>query len=246
MTRLKVLQIRLAVTATVLLLVFGVVRLFWYPDDYFIISGAATPFLVLVALALVIGPGLTTFVFKPGKKGLVGDIWLLAGAEFLVLCLALSIIYERRPFYAVFAVDRFEAVMHYEVDPAQIDYPEFYTRPGHEPRLVYAELPVDPEDRSRLIDETIFEGKADIDRRPEFWKPYASGIAQLKSVATPLANLLDDGDPRAVDVRRWLSKQDGGPQDYIYLPLRGRNGDAVMILDADIGYPVDTLAIDPW
>ena len=246
MTRLRVFQIRLAATAGLLLLIFAVIRLLWYPGAYFAISGVGKLFLVLVAVTMVVGPGLSAFVYKPGKKGLATDLGLLALLELATVVVAVSIIYSRQPFYTVFAVDRFEAVSRLEVDTARIGHKVLRTRPGHEPRLVYAELPQDPDVFSRLIDETVFEGKQDIDRRPEFWKPYAAGIPVIKGSARPLENLLN-GDPRrAQRVQRWIAQQKRNAGAFVYLPLRGKTGDATMILHADIGYPVDILQVDPW
>ena len=246
MTRLRVFHIRFAATAGMFLLVFALVRLFWYPGAYFPISGVGQQLLILFTAMLVIGPGLTTLIYKPGKKGLAMDIGLLAGVELLALLWATSIVYARQPHFAVFAVDRFEAVSRPEVDTAQLRFPELNSRPGHQPRLVYAQLPQDPKIFERLIDETVFEGKKDIDRRPEFWKPYNAGIPVLKAAAKPLADLPRSDQQRTADVARWLSRQSGDVSNYVYLPLRGRRGDAMLILHADVGYPVATLNVDPW
>ena len=246
MTRLKVFHIRLAASAGILLLVFALVRLLWYPGSYFTISGVGKQLLILAAVNLVIGPGLSAFVYKPGKKGLVTDLGVLAGVELLAVLMATSIIYARQPYFTVFAVDRFEAVSRLEVDTSKISFAELGTRPGHEPRLVYAQLPKDQKVFEQLLDETVLQGKKDIDRRPEFWRPYNDGIPVLKAAAIPLASLSHDDKQRLASVERWLSKQSGDASNYIYLPLRGKRGDAMMILHADIGYPVDTLDVDPW
>lgn len=246
MTRSRLFQIRLLGTASLLLLVYGVVRLLWYPGGYFPISGVSKLLLILVVVSVVVGPGLSALVYKRGKKGLMTDLYVLATVELIAVLLAVSMIHARRPYYTVFAVDRFEIVSRVEVDTAQIDYAEFNSRPGHEPRLVYAELPQDRKLLETLMDETMFEGKKDIDRRPEFWKPYAAGIPVVKNAAPPLGNLLNGEIGRAASVQRWLTHQAGNARDYVYLPLRGRNGDVTMILHADIGYPVDILAVDPW
>ncbi|MDH3750191.1 MAG: hypothetical protein OEU40_06310, partial [Gammaproteobacteria bacterium] len=180
------------------------------------------------------------------KKGLVMDLCLLAAVELIALTLAVSMIHARRPYYTVFAVDRFESVSRVEVDATQMGFAKFDTRPGHEPRLVYAELPQDRQAFDQLMDETVFQGKEDIDRRPEFWKPYTVGIPILKSAAKPLEDLLRGDEGRAARVQRWLTEQDGARREYLYLPLRGKSGDVTMILHADIGYPVDILTVDPW
>jgi len=246
MTRSRLFQFRLAATTSLLLLVFAMVRLLWYPGAYFSLSGVSKLLLILVLINFVVGPGLSALVYKPGKKGLVTDLYLLAVVELIALSLAVSVIHARRPYYTVFAVDRFEAVSRPEVETAQIGFAELDSRPGHEPRLVYAELPKDRKLLEILMDETVFEGKKDIDRRPEFWKPYAAGISVLKAAAPPLENLLNGDKGRAKKVRRWLSQQAGNATDYVYLPLRGKAGDVTVILHADIAYPVDIIAVDPW
>ncbi len=245
MTRMRVFQWRFAATACVLLLAVTIVRLLWYPSVYFSIAGVAKLVLILVAINMIIGPGLSAFVYKPGKSSLALDFSILAVIEVVALVLAMSAIYARRPFYTVYAVDRFEVVTQNEVDAAQIGYPRLRIRPGFEPRLVYAQMP-QGEALQQLIDETVFEGKKDIERRPEFWKPYTAGIPTLKAAAKPLENLLSGDADRAGHVQRWMSQQGGSLRDFLYLPLRGKSGDAAMILHADIGYPVDIIDVDPW
>lgn len=246
MTRLRLFQIRLAATGGLLLLLVAVVRLLWFPDAYFAIFEVGKLLLILAGVALIIGPVLSVVVFKPGKKGLKLDLVVLAVLEVAAVTVGARQLYARQPFYAVFAVDRFEAVTRAEIDTTKIVEPAWLTRPGHAPRLVYAELPRDPVVLDRLINETVFEGKRDIDRRPEFWRPYAAGISRLKAAARPLGLLLSEDSERGERARRWLARKGGGARDYVFVPLRGRNHDAAMILHADIGFPVGTLTVDPW
>ncbi len=246
MTRAKVFQLRLAATAFVLLLVVAFVRLVWYPGGYFAIAGVSRLLLVLVAVLVVLGPGLSAFVYKPGKPGLRFDLIVIACAEIAILGWALSEIHDRSPAFTVFAVDRFEVVARSEVDLTPLGNSTLATRPGHAPRLIYAELPSDPEVMNQLIDDTVFLGKADIDRRPEFWKPYAQGVAKVKARARPLSHFLTLSDDRADPVKRWLARRQANASDYVYLPIRATGGDAMVIVHADVGYPVGIVAVDPW
>ena len=246
MTRLSVFKLRLAASAVLLLLALAVVRLLWFPGPYFAISGVGKLVAIMAVVALIVGPGLTTLVYKPGKKGLVLDIYLLAAVEIAAVAVALVMLHARQPYFTVLAVDRFEAVPLSEIDPTEILYEELRRRPGHQPRLVYAEMPTDPEIVSQLIDETVFQGKNDIDRRPEFWKPYPAGVRHLRQAARPLSDLIVEDSRRGRKAQRWLSRRDGSARDYLFLPLRGMEADAAMILHADIGYPVGALAVDPW
>jgi hypothetical protein len=246
MSRSKLFQIRFAATASLLLLAFALLRLVWFPGGYFAISGIGKLFLVLVAVNFVIGPSLSAMLFKPGKRGLKFDLVVIACIEIAVLGWGMHEILERRPAFAVFAVDRFEAVTVAEVDLTQLKYGNLAPRAGIGPRLVYAEMPTDVDVMNLLIDETVFLGMNDIDRRPEFWKPYAQGMQVLKAAATPLATLLSTGDSRAGAIQSWLQEHESHADDFIFLPIQGWSLDGVMIFQADTGYPVDLLPIDPW
>lgn len=246
MSRRQVFQWQLAASGALLLLVFTAIRLLWYPGAYFAISGVQTQLWVLAGVMFVVGPVLSAFVYKPGKKNLVMDLSILAAVEVAAVVVATTLIFQGRPAFSVFAVDRFEAVSGKEVDLANAAAGLPLSRPGHAPRLVYAKLPEDPEAMSQLMDETVLMGMADIDRRPEFWQPYAQGIAAIKAAARPLDDLLQGEDPQKGVVRDWLAASGGRSGDYIFLPLRGRAGDAAIVLHTDIGFPVATLLVDPW
>jgi hypothetical protein len=239
-------QWRLAASGALLLLVFAVSRVFWYPGAYFEISGVSRQLWVLAAVMFVVGPVLWTFIYKPGKQRLVMDLGILGAVELLAVAVVTVLIFQSRPYFSVFAVDRFEAVPRSEVAGEAAGLAGIGERPGHEPRLVYARLPEDTETLNRLIDETVFQGMADIDRRPEFWHPYTSGMATIKSAARPLRLLLEETAAQKQLVENWLLARGAPATDFVFLPLRGKVGDAAIILHADTGFPVASLAINPW
>ena len=246
MSRSQLFLIRLAASLAALLIVSLLLRFLWFPDGYFALAGIGKLLLVLLGVNVAIGPALSALVYKPGKWGLKFDLLALAGLEIAILGWALLEFDARRPAIAVFAVDRFEVLPYSEIGDLQLSAGQLLPLNGFGPRLVYAELPQDNDALSRLIDETLFAGLPDIERRPEFWKPYAAGIRALRAAAQPLAYLLTVNDEQAARVRRWVAKQGKPIDDYVYLPVRARSGDGTMIIHADIGYPVDVLALDPW
>ena len=142
-TRAEFFPLRLAPTAVTLLVAAALVSQLWYPGAYFGLAGVAKLIAILVAVNLIIGPGLSTFVYRPGKPRLALDLWLLGILEVAVLVVAVVILYQRQPWFTVFAVDRFESVTRAEVDMAQLSFAGLQSRPGHRPRLVFAELPRD-------------------------------------------------------------------------------------------------------
>ena len=92
MTRFKVFQLRLLASMALLLLVFGVVRWLWYPGAYFAIFGVYKQLLVLTVVVIIVGPVLSAFVYKPGKRELDFDFSVLAGVELLAVVAAMVVV----------------------------------------------------------------------------------------------------------------------------------------------------------
>ena len=246
MRRIDVFLRRLVPTALALLLALAVIRMLWFPGAYFALAGVSSLLPLMVLVSVVIGAGLTTLVYRPGKRGLALDIAVLAGLELAAFGIALYAIYQRQPVYVVFAVDRFEVVARSEIEPNTVPETGLRDKPGHAPRLVYAEIPRDPVEYDRLLDAVLFAGEPDIDRRPRYWQPYPAGVRAVRDSARPVTELLAEGDPRASAITDWLRRQQGAAGDYASLPLRARAGDAAMILHARVGYPVGIVLVDPW
>ena len=246
MSRPQFFLIRCAVSAALLLLVIAVLRTLWYPGAYYEVSGVAKQVWILVAVVLVAGPVLSTFVWVPGKAGLKMDLIILSALELLVLIVAATTLYLRQPYFTVFAVDRFETHSRYGVLDFDLARDRFGARPTHEPRLVVARLPEDLEERDQILEETLLQGMPDIGQRPEFWSPYVSGVAEVIAAARPLSDLLDSGGERARAVGAWLHSDGRDPGGYKYLPLSGKEHDAAVIIDRSIGFPVATIVVDPW
>ncbi len=246
LSRGQVFAIRLAATLVVLGLVFAFIRAVWLPGGYFAITGIHQFLWIMVGAAIVLGPVLSAAFYKPGKPRLKFDLTVLALLEIGAIGWGLYEINERRPIFSVMAVDRFVTVTANDIDAAELQEYGFATHPGAGPTLVSAALPTDVDTMNQLIDDTIFYGKKDIDQRPEFWQPYSAGIASLRSKAPPLAAYLElAGDNRPI-VERWIARHTEPDWPLGYVAVRGRARDAVMVIHAELGYPIGIIDVDPW
>ena len=240
-TRREFFVLRLGISVVILALFIGLVRLIWYPGLHFHLAGMPRLILILAAVVLIIGPGLSTLVYRPEKRQVLVDLGIILVVELVAIGMAASVLYERRPYYAVFAVDRFEMIARNEVRGDQFQYDELRRKPGHAPRLVFATY---PEDRAKLMKDILLHGAADIDIQPLYWHPYATGITDILLRAKPLAELAADDDD-ARKVLRGVARQSGNVADSVFLPVMARANDGAMVLHRSIGYPVGMLNIDP-
>jgi hypothetical protein len=239
----------LAVSTAIVGFVCALIFFVWYPHPYFQAMGAWGVLRVLIGVDLVLGPLLTLIVFKPGKRGLKFDLWAIACIQLTALLYGAGTIYHERPYFTVFAVDRFYVLPRADVDAAQLAAPDLTERigvkPALRPLLVAAVRPSDTAGLQQLL-EDLFAGKPDIERRPEFWRRYSDQTAQVIARAKPAAEFAAR-HPAAESKIAALAVSSGLPRDRLgVLPLIAKNRDMSLVIDMNDGDLLDVVDVDPW
>jgi hypothetical protein len=250
MSRSRAFLSHLALSASIVGAVCGLIFFVWYPHPYFDAVGAARVLRVLIGVDLVLGPLLTLILFKPGKWGLKFDVAFIAALQLTALVYGITVIYSQRPYFAVFAVDRFTVLARTDVDEARwreaLATNRVDPKPWRAPLLVVASLPKDDAALQRLIEETVFGGAPDIERRPEFWRRYSEQTTQAIARRRSLDDL-QAARPEAARVIAGLPARLGRPADQLgFLPVVAKNRDMSMIVDGKTGLPLEVIDIDPW
>jgi hypothetical protein len=193
---------------------------------------------------------LTLIVFKPGKPGLKFDIALIAFVQVAALLYGLSALYRERPYFTVFAIDRFVVVAERDVDPQELaaarEAGRVADKPFSGPLLVATAFPTDLATQQRLLDETLLRGLPDIERRPEFWQPFADQASLVQRAQRPLRALREAQSSAGPKIDAVVTKL-GMPEDRLgYVPLIAKNRDVAFVVDATTGAPLDVIDVDPW
>ncbi len=238
--------IHLAISATIVGFVFFLIFFYWYPKPFFEANGAWTVLRVLVGVDLVMGPLLTLILFKKGKPGLVFDMCIIAVIQLTALIYGIHVIYGERPYYLVFAVDRFEVVGKVEIDESKIKYPQLKDKPNNGPILVFADFPEDKSEREKFLFEVVTEGKPDLERRPEYYKLYASNKDKVVAKARPINDLIKADSKNKVIIEKFLKNYKNEEAQLGFLPLVGKNNDLALVINKKTGLPIDGISIDPW
>ena len=224
------LLISAAVAAAAAALVFGV----WFPDIYRQVAGGRDLFILVTSVDMVLGPLLTFAVFnlKKGWSHLRRDLVVIGVIQLAALVYGLVTVYGARPVAMVFESDRFRVVTVAQVEMQELPQarPEYRQLPLTGPWLLGARPPK-PGDEAN---EALFKGLRGIDRaqRPLFWQPYADSAAEAFGRARPLAALLAKYPDLAGDVKGRLQALKVDEASAKFLPLMGRGGDWVVILDS--------------
>ena len=218
----------------------------WYRYPFWQFGQSGKFSLLLILTAGFIGPALTWFVYKKGKRGLLLDLWVITLLQRTAITLGTFSLYQNRPYFMVYTVDRFEVLSKRDVDLDWITDPKFLEKPFAGPILLFADMPSDPAEFQKLLREVMFEGKPDLQFRPEFWRMYTERKQLALEKSRPL-NDLRSARPDSVTAIEKLVKQHGGDIHQLrFVPAMVKNGHFAVILDSSDGEVIDTLVIDPW
>lgn len=233
-------------TLLVLGLITGLVLFVWYPYPFRQFGESGKFALLLIFSAAFTGPFLTWLVYSKGKRGLVLDLWIIALIQLAAIAWGTFSLYQNRPFFLVFTVDRFEVLSKRDVDLSWITEPKFLDKPFVGPILLYANMPSDPAAYQKFLNEVMFEGKPDLQFRPEYWSLYAERQQLVLHESRSLEALLEARLDSSHEIDKLVKDNGGDIHQLQFVPAMLKNGPFAVILNAQTGKVIDTLVIDPW
>ena len=246
MSRYRASLIHLLISALLVGCVVGIVYWFWYPEPTFGIVGVLPIMLMLIGIDLVLGPLLTMIVYKHGKPGLKFDLSVIALVQIVALVYGAHTLYQEKPHYLVFAVDRLEFVAQSHIDPLVMRFAESQTEQFAGLVQVFARRPEDPEEYQRYFDSVLFENQPDLERRPEFWEPWLDGTAEIRKHIKPIENIETSSPGEQEKVRQAIEKHAGIHRNLGVLPIGGIKENVGLLLDRDTLEIVDVIYANPW
>ncbi|MCK5668692.1 MAG: hypothetical protein KAI15_06375 [Gammaproteobacteria bacterium] len=245
MSRYRAFGIHLLISSFVFIAFLLIMLRVWYPDFYFEASAGWGVLKILLLVDVVLGPLITLIIFKSGKPGLRFDLSVLVLLQLSALIYGASVIYENRPVYLVFAVDRFEIIPAGAIDVSEIKDPGSLTGTDGRPPVVFASPPEDLEERSNIAMEVIMGGK-DIELRPSLYSPFMEHIDAVLSKGVDIDALMQRDEISRQQIDKFAVAQDSEPGDFSYYPLMGKNKDMLAALSTSDGSWVGVIDINPW
>jgi len=235
----------LALAALVALLIFWV----WFPAPFRELSVGRRLFVILVAVDVVLGPCATFVISRLGKSQREWrlDVSLIVLLQALALGYGVWTMYQARPVYMAFEIDRFRVIHAVDVPhqlmsavPAQ-----FRHLPIAGPGLV-AVRPFRNEQERMDATMAAIQGVY-LGARPDLWMPYADAVPQILSEAQEMSRLVERKPEAQTMVRELASRLGVETTNLKYLPVAGRGTTFwTVVIDAKTGLPLDYLPIDPY
>jgi hypothetical protein len=239
-TRWRAAGLHLGISAAIGVVAVAVMLLAWYPGEYFRISGGSMLVLILVGVDVGLGPLITLVIFDPRKgRRLLFDLAFIATVQLAALGYGAYIMFEARPAYAVFVVDRFDVINVMDLSAekrALAADPRFRDLPWLGPRLAVSRLPSDPAARQEVM-MAAAQG-VDLMLEPRFWVPYAAGRDLVLARARPLDAFrgIAPGNAAAIDAA--LADLGRSAETVRAVGVNAPHGMALMLLDAETAVPL--------
>jgi hypothetical protein len=231
----------IAITIVVLMLAL------WYPGPYFTAMGGQTLVVVLVGVDVVLGPLITLIIFDTKKKSLKFDLGAIAALQVAALAYGCYVMFEARPVYNAFIVDRFDLIAANQLDRETLEKgpPQFRSLPLTGPKVIAVRRVDDPK-RQMDITMNALSGGRDLSEIPEFYVPYSDYALQAGARARPLAEL-EKKQPSQVEAIRKFVRDSGRKAEEIgFLPMKARNQDMTVVVEIATGAIVGFLPVEPW
>lgn len=246
MSRWTAAAIHLGISALIAIAVVVTLYWVWYPPPYFELMGGSTLFKVIVGCDVMIGPLLTLIVFRADKPSLRFDLTTIALLQMAALGYGLYTMYEARPVFTVYAVDRFETVSANEIKPrnlAEGQGPHFNTLPLTGPQVVGGKLPTDNNERNKLL---FGEYGGDLSALPRFYVPYDEIKPEVVKRARPIEMLEKLNTERRAEIEERIKRLGRSRDDVTFVPMAGRARDMAALLDRRTGDLLDVIDVKPW
>lgn len=238
LSRLQAFGYHFLASATVIALIFGLVKLVWYPNQLFEAANGFEILKILVLVDLVVGPLIMLIIFNPKKKSLKFDVSTVLVCQMIFLSYGLWALHTARPVYIVYVDDQFFLVKANEIDSNHLDkveHTQFKKLPLFGPVFVGTKAPESDKEREEIM-FARFSGKG-IQNFPQYYVPIDEIQTQIRSSSQTLSQL----DANAEDKNKlkvMLDKAEKQEQKILFSPLQTKGRQLFVAIDGKNGQPL--------
>lgn len=221
----------LAVSATVFAVISGLIIFYWFPDYYFYLDGGIQGVATIFFVDVVLGPGLTLLVFKPGKKNLKFDMAVIVLLQLSALVWGVKNVYTERPGATVFYLGKFSCLT--QSDSRDMDMQAISAGPSGEQRLAFLQRPDSVDELLEFTKHAFAQQSSAIYYYGEKMVPLDERVvSRLPNYKLNLSALASENELAAAKIKDYLAHHEEDVE-YIYLmPLSCRYDSAIAVFDS--------------
>ena len=238
--KLMAFGVHILFSATIIGIFMAFVTQVWFPGMLFKLEDVWEGLRILVPVDAILGPLLTLVLFVPGKKGLVGDLAIIALLQISALVYGAYTIYDQRPEVIVFAGDRFEVLPSsiFEKDKLNSEYFEKETLPY--PMVTYA-LPA--QNKEEMTDFVL--NNVQYQRMAERFRPI-NNYREVVSAKSLNIDYFEGDDQESSKLIEKLKADFNSETQGLYI-LQGTTTQGIVVILDNEDFRIQGYSeIDPW
>lgn len=237
--KIKATSVHLVISLALVALCFAIIFFIWYPSPLIKATGVGALFIMMLAIDLILGPALTFLVYKKYKKTLKFDLLVIAAIQLSALGYGLYSMYDGRPVWIAFAVDRFELVRANDI--IWSEHGNKLKTPQFGPEYIFVDIKT--KTPKQQLDMMLKDAKYGVSpvQRSEFYRPLKFAKPEIINKALPLLDLEEFNSAKQVK-----ALVDHYPTANGWLPLKANNVDMVILINKSNAEVVNIVDLRPW
>ncbi len=239
-SKLTAFSIHLLFSATIIGIFMLIVTKLWFPGILFALENVWQGLQILIPVDAILGPILTLILFVPGKKGLLGDLIIVALIQVFALVYGGYTIYNQRPEIIVFAGDRFEIIPSSKFDRDNFQPQHFKDTESTFPFILYSLPAQSKEEQSEFVVNNV-----QYQKMSERYRPITDYLEVVRTKALQLSKFVPDDDQSIANLEHFKTQYD--INKTLLFVLEGTASEATIIaLNSDDLTIVGYLDLNPW
>ena len=237
----------ISISMLIFFVLFYLIVFEWYPSYYFFIDGGIRGILTIFFVDVVLGPGLTLFLFKPGKPRLKFDMSMVILFQLCALIWGVNNVYTERPSLTVFYNGQFNCLN--QEDALSVDMENVSL--DVKPVLAVLYRPDHIDDYLKMMHEAMGAGSGEIhyfgkDFRPVDNESVGHMLKFKLTIDRDSVEAIRQGEGVESFLHTWKKYLESHPvstERFRFYPLDCRFGKALAVFDPETRKIVDTVPI---
>lgn len=245
-TRKQAFMTHLFISMAVFFVLLYLIIFKWYPSYYFHIDGGYRGIATIFLVDVVLGPGLTLLVFKPGKPSLKFDMTVIIILQIVALSWGVKSVYSERPALTVFYDGKFSCMNYSEVSEFNLE--RLVLKDERPPLLAVLPRPSTHKEYQDMMLEAFKQGSAEIYIFGEKLLPMdVVGTVQVMNYKLDVPNSFSGSEDEIDKYRKiwseYLEKNPNATKQYLYYPMSCRYQNVVAVFDPENSVIADYLPV---
>ena len=232
----------LSVSLVIFLVLIYLIAFEWFPSFYYRLDNGYVGTAIIFFVDVVLGPGLTLLVFKPGKPGLKFDLTAILIFQLIALTWGIKRVYEDRPAVTVFYDGRFLAMtqtVSRDVDQDRINR----GRSGNQ-KLAYLDSPENYDEKSKFMFEAYRNNvSAEYYYGSRFVPIDEVNVKNIVEYKLSFDDIKKENPDNVSVLNRYFGSHPGYQDKYYLYPIRSRFNTGIAVFDPMATRIVDVLYI---